>query len=1053
MTTRNPDKDPVSRSSGTIESGLRLLHEARRRVDCQFDDTMDMQVRRQEYAAASRLLRSALPLLKNDPDALRDCTQICEKIRDWTTAQQAFHLLNALEPESDHQASIAAALYNQRRFHEALDHFEHYARRKPDAVPAWLNICACLLSLGRLEEAVARLRHWVILKPNDQRVHQALGFMLMHLHEHEETEQVILHMLKTFPENPPLRSLAGKHYLRCGDYARGFDYYRSRWIREPALQPTLNIPCMVWDGQRFDGTLLIAAEKALGEEVLASSMFGDLVTLKQRAVIECDPRLLAVFRRSFPTLEFVPRGTGLLASFVAAGDPSGYRKVDAGDLGFFFRRDGRFPERKGWLTPDPDRVAAIRARYRKHFGNKLLLGVAWKSTRSAEHVNLSKSLGLRAFVPLFGHPEAVGVCLQHGEIAGDLAQFKAEFKFDLHVDDNINPNMDIETLLAQVAALDLVVSCSNSIVHLAGALGIPCWLVLRKKQFLVWYWGYTGHRCAFYPSVEIFRADRDLGDRDGIDRIFSQLRGRLDILCEERSNSAFAPEKIGAQGPDILRRARQLLVEHRPEQSSALLRERWPQLGHDTEALLTAAALCRNLQDWETAENILRRIVSLRPVEGFEAGLAYTQFCQRKFREALSWYERHGQTHPDDIVARMNGSLCLVRLGRHEEAVQQLQQARGIGANESLFEILCQVLIQLGEREAVEEAIGSALRLFPQSATLQAIAGKHYLRCGDYARGFSCNRGRWLGNPKSQPTLALHCPAWDGRPFAGTLLVAAEQGLGDEILTASMFDDLITLKQRAVIECDPRLLAVFRRSFPALEFVPRGTGLLASFVATGDPSTFRKIDAGDLGYHFRRDGKFPVRPIWLTPDPDRVASIRARYRKQFGNRLLVGIGWKSFRPKIDEDYEKNIDLVSLSPILIRDDVAGINLQYGDVESDIARLKRQTGTDLYCDPEIDASNDIDGQAAQMAALDVVISTSNSAVHLAGALGSPCWLLLRKRQPLMWYWGYPGVPCPWYSSIDVLRIPHPTGEAEQISQIMDELNRKLDFLRKRRDQTHS
>ena len=530
MTTNNPAGNPLAGPIADGKRGRRLLYEASRKVDGQLDAPLDAQAGRQEHAEASLLLRSALPLLKNDPDALRECAQICEKIRDWTAAEQTFHFLDALEPESDHQASIAAALYNQRRFHEALDHFEHYARRRPDAVPAWLNICACLLALGRLEEAVSRLRHWVILKPDDQRVHQALGFMLIHLHEHEEAGQVIQHMLKTFPENPPLRSLAGKHYLRCGDYARGFDYYRSRWTREPTSQPTLNIPCMTWDGRWFEGTLLIAAEKALGEEVLASSMFGDLVTLKQRAIIECDPRLLTIFRRSFPALEFVPRGKGLLAYLVETGDPSLYRKVDAGDLGFFFRRDGRFPERKGWLTPDPDRVAAIRSRYRKLFGNRLLVGFGWKSFRPKIDEDYEKNIDIVSLSTLLIRDDVAGINLQYGDIESDIARLKRQAGTVLYCDPEIDASNDIDGQAAQIAALDVVISTSNSAVHLAGALGAPCWLLLRKKQPLMWYWGYPGVPCLWYSSIDIIRITHPFGGQEQLASIIDELHQKLDFL-------------------------------------------------------------------------------------------------------------------------------------------------------------------------------------------------------------------------------------------------------------------------------------------------------------------------------------------------------------------------------------------------------------------------------------------------------------------------------------------------------------------------------------------
>ncbi|MFZ5531733.1 MAG: tetratricopeptide repeat protein [Pseudomonadota bacterium] len=981
------------------------------------------------FAAASQLLQRALPLLKNNSGALLECSQLCERIQDWPTAEKIFSRLHELEPEANHEACMAAALYNQRRFQEALNHFDQYSKRKPEAIPAWLNISACLLSLGRLEEAVRRLRHWITLKPDDQRVHQALGFILMHLREQHEADKVIAHMLEIFPINLPLRSLAGKHFLRCGDYQRGFDYYRSRWAPNPALQPTLGIPCDTWDGQRFDGTLLIAAEKALGEEILASSMFGDLVAMQQRAVIECDPRLLPIFRRSFPTLEFVPRGQGLLAAACVAGggchDGTNrkFRKIDAGDLGFHFRRHGEFPPRQGWLVADPEKVAQLRARYQQRFGQRMRIGIGWKSTRSVEHVNLSKSIGLRAFARVLAHPDIVGISLQHGDVGGDIARLKAEMKLDVHIDSDIDPNTDIDALLAQIATLDLVISCSNSAVHLAGALGIPCWLVLRRKQFLVWYWGYTGERCPWYPSLEIIRADDTLSDREGIDKVFAGLRGRLDLAREPSADAHGNPHNHSLAEQRLLDTVRDLLASRQPEQAARMLRTAPRLLGNNPDALLESARLCQNLHDWETTEAIFRRIGELRPASDYEAGLAAALFHQRRFTDALPWYIRYSRGRPHDETGWMGAALCLNKLGRKEEAIGILQRGNGIMPREPLFELLTLLSIQAGDRDAAEGAVQDALHHFPDSATLRAIAGKHYLRCGDYRRGFDAHRSRWFGNPEPQPTLGIPCAAWDGCRFEGTLLIAAEEALGEEILASSMFGDLVAMQQQAIIECDPRLLPVFRRSFPALDFVPRGQGLLAA-AGSSPRATFRKIDAGDLGYHLRRQGEYPPRQGWLVADPEKVARLRARYRQQFGDRSRLGIGWKSTRRR-EADFEKNIDLDLLAPLLADPDCIGISLQHGDIAGDVVRLKAKTGVDLYVDPEVDTNHDLDSLIAQIACLGQVVSTSNSAVHLAGALGVPCSLLLQKKQPLMWYWGYEGTHCPWYPTLRIFRVnrfPH-------------------------------
>lgn len=319
----------------------------------------------------------SLKQMWDNPQALREHAQLCQRKKDWPSAEKIFERLHALEPDAGHQASMAATLYNQHRFQEALNNYNAYAGNKTDAIHVCLDITSCLLSLSRLEEAVIRLRHWITLQPDDVRLNQALGFTLMHLGDGAAAEEVISHILEKFSAHPPQRALAGKHYLRRGDHARGFDYYRSRWVREPLAQTTLNIPCDVWDGQHFNGSLLVASEGNMEDEILSSSMFGDLEAMQQSALIECDPRLLAIFQRFFTTLEFVPRGHGLLAAACTIDSGSGktpvFRKIDAGDLGLHFLRNGEFPLRKGRLIADREKVAILRDRYRQIFGEKCVL--------------------------------------------------------------------------------------------------------------------------------------------------------------------------------------------------------------------------------------------------------------------------------------------------------------------------------------------------------------------------------------------------------------------------------------------------------------------------------------------------------------------------------------------------------------------------------------------------------------------------------------------------------------------------------------------------------
>ena len=101
------------------------------------------------------------------------------------------------------------------------------------------------------------------------------------------------------------------------------------------------------------------------------------------------------------------------------------------------------------------------------------------------------------------------------------------------------------------------------------------------------------------------------------------------------------------------------------------------------------------------------------------------------------------------------------------------------------------------------------------------------------------------------------------------------------------------------------------------------------------------------------------------------------------------------------------------------DVTFVNLQYGDTVEDLAEVEKQLGVRILDWEQGDPLVDMDSYAAKIAALDLVISVGNAAVHLAGAVGTPAWTLL-PRVP-SWRWMVTGEDSPWYSSVKLFRQP--------------------------------
>jgi len=273
---------------------------------------------------------------------------------------------------------------------------------------------------------------------------------------------------------------------------------------------------------------------------------------------------------------------------------------------------------------------------------------------------------------------------------------------------------------------------------------------------------------------------------------------------------------------------------------------------------------------------------------------------------------------------------------------------------------------------------------------------------GDYALGFEAVAAR---PPERRPDL----PRWDGGAATGPLFVSREQGVGDEVFFAGTLPDLRARAVDVIWECDERLIPLFRRSFPGVAFVPPSAPA---------PGAVARIASGDLPGLFRPDFAAFERVVspYLNADPEAVARARARNDTGDG-RPLIGVSW----------YSKNAEVGADRSVPARDLAAAIaaafparlvNLQYGAVDDDLADVRR-TGHEIAVDPNIDTWADIDGLAALIAAMDLVVSIDNSTVHLAGALGVPVWILLPPGAD--WRWFVDPERSPWYPSARLFRRP--------------------------------
>jgi ADP-heptose:LPS heptosyltransferase len=145
--------------------------------------------------------------------------------------------------------------------------------------------------------------------------------------------------------------------------------------------------------------------------------------------------------------------------------------------------------------------------------------------------------------------------------------------------------------------------------------------------------------------------------------------------------------------------------------------------------------------------------------------------------------------------------------------------------------------------------------------------------------------------------------------------------------------------------------------------------------------------------------------------------MESAMRQAFPGSKMVGLSWASHRVGLGDS--KSIPAADLLPLL----EAGHSfwsLQYGDHSQGLALLK-EAGHELYGIDGLDLTNDLDGVAALISALDVVVTCSNTVAHLSGALGKRTILLAPGERFVLWYWGLEGDRTPWYPAMEILRGP--------------------------------
>lgn len=258
-----------------------------------------------------------------------------------------------------------------------------------------------------------------------------------------------------------------------------------------------------WKRNDLAGTrVLVLGENGLGDEILTAGCLSELAQECRQVIWRCDLKLQTLFNRSFAGIEFVSqRDTEkTVDGTIYSWELIGRFRRNLNDFGWLTTGDFA-----AYISPGQALQESLRERYSD--GSRKLVGLAWRSERDGETVS-DKTCDLRA-VPYWGEFFACldnkvrFVSLQYGDTQDEIAFARWGYGAQIYQDAHLDIFRDVDAAAAQIAAMDYVVAISTAAAHLAGAMGVPGWILLQRKPFAHWR---AGEKiCPWYPTLRKVR--------------------------------------------------------------------------------------------------------------------------------------------------------------------------------------------------------------------------------------------------------------------------------------------------------------------------------------------------------------------------------------------------------------------------------------------------------------------------------------------------------------------------------------------------------------------
>ena len=504
------------------------------------------------------------------------------QLAEFGLAQEVFTKILLQSPNNTTaRYHLGLVLQKQNLFTDAIQNYQLLLEQDPQHLDTLNNISICLLNIQQLEQAIIYLKQALKINPNSGLLHTNLGLALHKKSftndQHTYNRIAKQHLLKATelsatssdawnnlgnvlvdlqePDNaihalqqaltlnhlcPTVNfnlanaykangdiDTAIKYYNKVinnnpdaydalfnksiclflnGDFKNGWKYYSYRWQTSYLSRVPLQQDKPTWNGKQTNKIVLIWPEQGIGDQIMFLSMLPEVISIQKKLIIACEPRLMPLLSRSFPQVKFMPLDNKNIKL-----DCYFDQQISMGGLGAYFKNDPcTIQHANKYLKANPQKIQELRKKYTDMFPKKIIIGCAWHSYD--KQFGKLRSCPIENWKDLFMHPDCQFINLQYKD------QTCADY---LYVDNDINQTTSLDDFASQIAALDLIISIDNTLVHLAGALGKPVWILLPSVPD--WRWKMQGTRTVWYHTAKLFRKKKYTSWKQIMQQLLSKL--------------------------------------------------------------------------------------------------------------------------------------------------------------------------------------------------------------------------------------------------------------------------------------------------------------------------------------------------------------------------------------------------------------------------------------------------------------------------------------------------------------------------------------------------